>query len=276
MLSNDWVVARSPFVRMEWVIFTHLVEGCSARRFHCRRFCLRGQCAFTPMANAACWAKVWASKSEVPMTAETPPEQSLEASWLSGPCSNFQPIRDPSVWCDNAERQPSRLSSASLRCPSRKRGITPGRNGPRVCHQASRFAHLLWVHFLSVHCCSIKPLTLHGTSITEQWVATWTNERDRPSLPSGRGGLPLLDVTFGFKKKRPVDAERHSVVSGQLVGVRQPAIGQTCFFGCISTLNPYVLLPAIGECHLKLLRCPGPRSLAWVVCASQMWGERCV
>ena len=31
----------------------------------------------------------------------------------------------------------------SLRCPSRKRGFTPGRNGPRVCHQASRFALLL-------------------------------------------------------------------------------------------------------------------------------------
>lgn len=62
------------------------------------------------------------------------------------------------------------------------------------------------------------------------------------------------------------------------LGVWQAAVGQLCLLGCIktSTLKLHVLLAAIGQCHLRFLRNPGPRSVAWRVCASQVWGERCV
>ena len=62
------------------------------------------------------------------------------------------------------------------------------------------------------------------------------------------------------------------------LGVWQAAISQLCLLGCIktSTLKLHVLFAAIGQGHLRFLRNPGPRSVAWRVCASQMWGERCV
>ena len=55
------------------------------------------------------------------------------------------------------------------------------------------------------------------------------------------------------------------------------AVGQKCFLRWIetSTLELYVLFAAIGESHLRFLRNPGPRSVAWRVCASYQWGERC-
>jgi hypothetical protein len=40
-------------------------------------------------------------------------------------------------------------------------------------------------------------------------------------------------------------------------------------------LELHVLFAAIGESHLRFLRNPGPRSVAWRVCASYQWGERC-
>ena len=62
------------------------------------------------------------------------------------------------------------------------------------------------------------------------------------------------------------------------LGVWQPAVGQLRLLGCIKTgtLKLHVLFAAIGQGHLRFLRNPGPRSVAWRVCASQMWGERCV
>ena len=62
------------------------------------------------------------------------------------------------------------------------------------------------------------------------------------------------------------------------LGVWQAAVGQLCLLGCIktSTLKLHVLFAAIGQGHLRFLRNPGPRSVAWRVCASRMWGERCV
>ena len=55
------------------------------------------------------------------------------------------------------------------------------------------------------------------------------------------------------------------------------AVGQKCFLRWIetSTLELHVLFAAIGESHLRFLRNPGPRSVAWRVCASYQWGERC-
>ena len=114
--------------------------------------------------------------------------------------------------------------------------------------------------------------------LTQHWVATGLNQKPaRLAVFSIRAGRPCPFVrrTFGLQKKRPDHSGRFSFSSSESLGVWDAAIGQACFFRCISTLNPHVLLSAIGQCHLKLLRCPGPRSLAWVVCASQMWGERC-
>ena len=88
--------------------------------------------------------------------------------------------------------------------------------------------------------------------------------------------LLLGRLVTGTKKPRLRRGFRREPSSS--LGVWQPAVGQLRLLGCIKTgtLKLHVLFAAIGQGHVRFLRNPGPRSVAWRVCASQMWGERCV
>ena len=88
--------------------------------------------------------------------------------------------------------------------------------------------------------------------------------------------LLLGRLVKGNKKPRLRRGFRREPSSS--LGVWQPAVGQLRLLGCIKTgtLKLHVLFAAIGQGHLRFLRNPGPRSVAWRVCASQMWGERCM
>ena len=77
--------------------------------------------------------------------------------------------------------------------------------------------------------------------------------------------------SLALQKKDP-HREEGVVQCDQLrsLGIENAAIGQKRFLRRIeaSTLHLHVLLAAVGESHLRFLRNPGPRSVAWRVCAS--------
>ena len=114
------------------------------------------------------------------------------------------------------------------------------------------------------------------------WTQSWHVQRLLSLLAFGPtlqrlGRHHLLGrLVRGNKKPRLRRGFRREPSSS--LGVWQPAVGQLRLLGCIKTgtLKLHVLFAAIGQGHLRFLRNPGPRSVAWRVCASQMWGERCV
>ena len=127
------------------------------------------------------------------MTADTPPQQIKEAAWPLGPCSNsfFTQRRVPSFGRQSLERHVDRHSICTE--TGALRSSTTHHLGTRPqAPNARRFALIL--QFTVV----VSRFTLLRYRFTGYWLALCINERARPSLPSGRGGLSSSQYAFAM------------------------------------------------------------------------------